>query len=180
MLAGAFALMLACRAPDRSEGATDSSGGATPANARAAAPVLERADVAIAGRRFSLELALEPWTRMRGLSGRLEVGDYGGMLFALPNEQPFYLVMRDCPMPIAAIFLDARGSVLEVAEMAVEAPRRADESASAYESRLPRYGVAAGARMAIEIQGGLVSALGVRAGDRVVIEGLDALLRRAK
>lgn len=180
--ARAFAV-LACAAAlacgEQGAPATPSAGAAVPQSAPAA-DARGRASVAIAGRVFELEVALDPTTRMRGLSGRREIPDYGGMLFVLPEAQPFYLVMRDCPIPIGAAFLDAQGVVLAVAEMGVEPPRAAGESPRAYEARLPVYGVSAGARMAVELQGGRLTQLGLVPGARVVITGLDPLLRGAK
>ena len=171
------AFALACGAADAP---SDSRGPEPPATAAARADARERAAVAIAGRVFDLEVALDPATRMQGLSGRREIDEYAGMLFVLPNEQSFQLVMRDCPAPIGAAFLDSRGVVLAVAEMKVEAPRRPDESPRAYEARLPRYGVEAGARMAVELRGGRLSELGIAAGAQIVVPDLEALLRRAK
>lgn len=168
---------LACSAPDAP---APPRAGAAALSAARSEPAGERAAVAIAGRVFDLEVALDPSTRVRGLSGRSEIPEYGGMLFVLPEAQPFYLVMRDCPIPIGAAFLDAQGVVLAVAEMAVEPPRGAGESPRVYESRLPRYGVPSGARMAIELQGGRFTQLGLAAGARVVIPDREALLRRAK
>ncbi len=168
---------LGCGAPEAGSDAAPRAPSEALASAGAAR---ESARVAIAGRVFELEVALDPVARMRGLSGRSEIPDYGGMLFVLPQPQPFYLVMRDCPVPIGAAFLDSEGGVLAVAEMAVEPPRGSAESARAYEARLPRYGVPEGARMAVELKGGRLRELGLAAGARVVIADLEDLLRRAK
>jgi hypothetical protein len=61
------------------------------------------------------------------------------MLFPYPSPRPLAFVMRDCKVPIDVAFPDAGGRVLNVHTMKAEPPRREDESAAAYESRLPSY-----------------------------------------
>jgi uncharacterized membrane protein (UPF0127 family) len=157
-------VLVACSAPEpRAEGA----------GAR------EVAFVKLGGEAFTLELALDPATRQRGLSGRSEIPRNGGMLFVLPRPQPFAMVMRDCPVPIDVAFLDAEGRVLAVHEMPVEPPRAPGESPFAYEARLPLHPSPAPALFAIETAGGRLREVGLVVGARV---GLDAkaLVARAR
>lgn len=137
---------------------------ATPARAQGGLPIRE---VAIGGERFRLEVAAGPATQFRGLGGRTVIPRNGGMLFVHAAPRPLAFVMRDCPIPIDVAFLDAEGRVLTVHTMKPEPPRRADEDASAYESRLPSYPSAAPAQYAIELAGGRFAELGVRIGDRI-------------
>jgi uncharacterized membrane protein (UPF0127 family) len=103
----------------------------------------------------------------RGLGGRTHIDPHGGMLFVFPSPRATAFVMRDCPIPIDVAFLDASGRVIALHEMAPEPPRRPDESAVAYESRLKQYPSGLPALFAIETAGGRMRQLGLRGGDKV-------------
>ncbi|MGI9592398.1 MAG: DUF192 domain-containing protein [Myxococcota bacterium] len=135
--------------------------------------------VSLGGETFSLELALDASSRYEGLSGRGVIPRRGGMLFVLPHPQPFAMVMRDCPAPIDVAFVDAGGSVVAIHEMKPEAPRRPDESRSAYEARLPMYPSRALVQFAIEVGGGRLREVGVEVGDRIPLD-LEGLVARAR
>jgi len=135
--------------------------------------------LAIGGESFALELALDPATRQRGLSGRTELPRSGGMFFAFRSPRPLAMVMRDCPEPIDVAFLDAEGRVVALHSMRPEPPRRAGESATQYELRLPAYSSGAPAQFAIEVAGGRLAQLGVRVGTRLVFDAA-ALAARAR
>ncbi len=139
----------------------------------------ERAEVAIAGRVFRLELALDRPSRYRGLSGRGRIEPEGGMLFVHRSPQPLAMVMRDCPEPIDVAFLDGEGRVLALHAMRVEPPRAPDEGRAEYEARLPVYPSRRPAVFAVEVAGGSLGALGVRVGDRFFFE-TDAIRARAR
>jgi hypothetical protein len=145
----------------------------------AATGAREVAFVALGGETFALELALDPPTRQRGLSGRGEIPRNGGMLFVLPRPEPFAMVMRDCPAPIDVAFLDAQGRVVAVHEMAVEPPRAPGERPLAYESRLPQYGSGSPVHFAIETAGGRLREVGLGVGARVALD-TRALIARAR
>lgn len=162
LLGVVFLLVAACGAPD------------PPA---VAAPPHEVAFVALGGETFTLELALDPATRQRGLSGRGEIPRNAGMLFVLPTPRPFAMVMRDCPAPIDVAFVDADGRVVAVHEMAAEPPRAPGESALAYESRLPLYPSGGPVQFAIEVAGGRLAALGVAPGARVSLDRAGLVAR---
>jgi uncharacterized membrane protein (UPF0127 family) len=135
--------------------------------------------LALGGETFTLELAADPVSRYRGLSGRSRIGRNGGMLFAYPDAAPRGMVMRDCPVPIDVAFLDASGRIVALSEMAPELPRAAGESRAAYETRLPIYRSGAPARFAIEVAGGRLAGLGVALGDEIVLD-TDALAALAR
>jgi len=149
---------------------------ADPAEPRAAADPAT-AWVEIAGELFELELALDPASRLRGLSGRREIARDGGMLFAFPDSRPLHFVMRDCPIPIDVAFLDEEGRIVAIHAMRPEAPRAPGEAPAAYEARLPTYASGAPARFAIEAAGGRLGQLGARPGLRVVFDAADLLAR---
>jgi hypothetical protein len=157
-------LALAC-------GAADAPSAATGAR--------EVAFVSLGGEAFALELALDPATRQRGLSGRSEIPRNGGMLFVFPRPEPSAMVMRDCPVPIDVAFLEADGRVVAVHEMAVEPPRAPGESPGAYEARLPVYASPRPALFAIETAGGRLREVGLAPGARVALDA-KALAARAR
>ena len=128
----------------------------------------------LGGETFTLELAADPVSRHRGLSGRGRIDRNGGMLFVFPDVAPRGMVMRDCPAPIDVAFLDASGRIVALSEMAPELPRAAGEPRAAYERRLPIYRSGAPARFAIEVAGGRLAGLGVAVGDKIVLD-TDAL-----
>lgn len=146
---------------------------------RVSAAAREVAFVSLGGETFTLELALDPATRQRGLSGRGALALHEGMLFVLPTPRPFAMVMRDCPAPIDVAFLDADGRVVSLYEMVVEPPRAPDESSLAYEARLPIYPSGRPVQFAIETAGGRLRELGIAPGARVALDG-EALVRRAR
>ena len=135
--------------------------------------------VAIGGETFTLEVAAEPATRFRGLSGRSSIPRNGGMLFVLPRPRPMTMVMRDCPVAIDVAFLDDAGRVVAIHEMRPEPPRGPGESRRAYERRLHPYSSGAPAHFAIETAGGRLRQLGVAPGEKLALD-VDALVRRAQ
>jgi hypothetical protein len=158
-----LALALACREPAH----------------EAPAAAGETIFLAIGGETFALELALDPATRQRGLSGRTGLARNGGMLFAFGSPRPLAMVMRDCPEPIDVAFLDGEGRVVALHGMLPEPPRRDGESALEYERRLPEYPSRAPAQFAIEVAGGRLAQVGVRVGTRLRFDAA-ALARRAR
>jgi uncharacterized membrane protein (UPF0127 family) len=150
-----------------------------PESPMATAGEREVAFVSIGGETFTLELALDPATRQRGLSGRGAIPRHEGMLFVLPTPRPFAMVMRDCPAPIDVAFLDADGRIVSLHEMSVEPPRAPGETPRAYESRLPIYPSGEPVQFAIETSGGRLRALGLTPGARIPLDR-EALVRRAR
>jgi len=128
---------------------------------------------------FTLELALDEPTRVKGLSHREHIGPAEGMLFVFPDPMPLSFVMRHCLVPIDIAFLDGAGRVLVVHEMAVEEPQRAGESDFDYENRLRKYDSRFPAQFALETAGGRLAQVGLKPGDVVRID-VKALKRRAR
>jgi uncharacterized membrane protein (UPF0127 family) len=121
-------------------------------------------EVTIAGRPFQLELALTPEARSKGLMGRDQIAEDGGMLFAYRTPRPVTFAMPHCRTPIDLALLDGSGRVVKIHTMAVEPPQAADESSRAYDRRLPRYPSGAPVQFAIELRGGRLKDLGVKKG----------------
>ncbi len=126
----------------------------------------------LAGRTFTLELALDHDARVQGLSDRAQIAEQGGMLFVFPQPRVLEFVMRRCPVPIDVIFLDPGGRVTATHAMTVEPP-------GTPEAQLKRYSSRYVAQFAIELKGGSLATLGLDPGDRVPLP-LDALKQRAR
>lgn len=150
--------------------------------------------VTIAGKRFSLELALDDEHRFKGLSGRENIPPDGGMLFVFTRAAPQAFVMRDCPNPIDIIYLDANGRVISTYEMTPELPRTDAERMmappfpgapawanvnAAYEARLKPYPSRFPSQFVIELRGGTLPGLKLKPGDKVEL-AREELVRRAK
>ncbi|MBC6953430.1 MAG: DUF192 domain-containing protein [Leptolyngbya sp. PLA2] len=126
--------------------------------------------VQIAGKWFHLELALDEPTRMKGLGGRGFIEPDGGMLFVFPAAAKRSFVMRDCPISIDIIFLDPSGRVVAMHHMEAEEPRREGESDWQYEERLKRYSSRFDCQFVIELAGGTLETLELKAGDRISLD----------
>ncbi len=158
-------LLLACAAPD------EEAASATPVASAAPATVA----VGLAGETFAVEVAADPRSRTRGLSGRISIPRNGGMLFVLPRPGPFTMVMRDCPNPIDVAFIDSMGRVAAIHAMLPEPPRMRGETPYQYEQRLPGYHSGEPVQFALETAGGRLAELGLAAGDRVHFEAQELL-----
>lgn len=143
--------------------------------------------VTIAGKRFTLDVASTDATRVKGLGGRTDIPEDGGMIFVFPPSQvrEMAFVMRDCPIDIDIIFLDGVGRALAMHEMKKEPPRGPDEGKpgdftnAKYESKLKKYHSYFPASFAIELRAGTIKKLGVKEGDLVQmdVKGLKAMAK---
>lgn len=144
-----------------------------PAGERPRAGIARFETAEIKGERYRLEIAADEPALENGLAGRSGLSPDGGMLFVFPLAQEQMFVMKDCAEALDLIFLDQGCRVLSVHAMLPEAPRGPGESAddaagnAAYTARLKGYSSDAPARYAIEVKGGSVARLGLKAGDAV-------------
>ena len=83
-----------------------------------------RAELIVAGRKVTVELALDTPTRTQGLMYRTALGDDQGMLFIFPDVAARVFWMRNTLIPLDIVFLDDMGTVINVEEAppAVERP----------------------------------------------------------
>jgi hypothetical protein len=147
--------------------------------ASAGAPAGHVVPVVVAGETFEVEVAADPQSRTRGLSGRSTIPPNGGMLFVLPRPGLLSMVMRDCPNPIDVAFVDAMGRVVAIHAMPPEPPRRPDESPFRYEQRLPAYASGVPVQFALETAGGRLAQLNLQVGDRLHFAARE-LIERAQ
>lgn len=170
-----------------------------------AAPVNPTTDVKISGTTYKLEIAATPDVRTKGLGGRTEIAERGGMIFVFPPSQVMVheFVMRDCPIDIDIIYTDGVGRVLAAHEMKAEPPRGSlkdsegkpiyegepgdwdvnnlptrerFDGAVRYEQRLKRYSSKFRSTFAIELKAGSIKKLKVNEGD--VVEFDHAALKK--
>lgn len=105
--------------------------------------------------RFSVELALTPQQRARGLMYREEMAADAGMLFLFEREAPRSFWMKNTYLPLDILFLDRHGRIVAITADTVplsEAPIL---------SGLPAIGV-------LELNAGTAAGLGIGPGDRVL------------
>lgn len=135
-------------------------------------------NVSIGGTTFNLEVVATDEKRFKGLSGRTEIPEKGGMIFVFPNTEQRYFVMRDCPITIDIIFLDAAMKVTATHEMKPEPPRTEAEkiidprlqSNQQYEERLKKYHSRFPAQYVIELREGSLAKLGLKEGQKLEID----------
>lgn len=87
------------------------------------------------------------------------------MIFIFSYPMLMQFVMRDCPIPIDIIYVDAGGRITAMYNMKPEAPRGEGEkdlnplngTNSKYESRLRKYSSRFDSLIAIELKGGTLN-----------------------
>jgi uncharacterized membrane protein (UPF0127 family) len=129
--------------------------------------------VEIGGEKFSLEVADDEAKRERGLMGRTEIPDHGGMLFVFPDQkvalQRFW--MKNCPIDMDIIYLDRQGFVTAKHRMKAMI-RLPDESDADYETRCREddYSSNLPAQFAIELKAGTLERLKVKVEDQIKLD----------
>ncbi len=125
---------------------------------------------------IQMELAVTPEQREQGLMGRESLADGEGMLFVMPDEDPFPTEvgfwMKDCLIPIDLIFISREGFIDSIHEMQPPEPDTPDHELTVYYSNGP-------VQFAIELRGGLAAEIGLNVGDSVDLRK-DYLLQLAE
>lgn len=136
--------------------------------------------IEVVGERYEVELAATHASRMRGMGGRKRFPKGTGMLFVHPDDGYRNYWMKDCFVPMDVAFLDREGRILAMHRMAIEPPRAANESPSAYSARLKRYPSRRQARYALEVPYGDLKRLKLRVGQTLPLPRapLDELAAR--
>jgi len=108
---------------------------------------------------FRVELARTEAERAQGLMYRDKLAPDAGMLFIYPTDRPVAFWMKNTMIPLDMLFIRRDGTILSIVERAVPLS----------EATIPSGGVVAAV---LEINGGTVSRLGIKPGDRVQCEAL--------
>lgn len=132
--------------------------------------------VVLNGHTVEMELAVTPVQRETGLMGREALADDEGMLFVMPDEDPFPAEigfwMKDCLIPIDVIFINREGIITAIHEMQPPEPGTPDHELPVYYSNGP-------VQFAIELRGGLAAEIGLNVGDLIELRK-DFLLQMAE
>lgn len=138
-----------------------------------------RQRVVISGRTFDLEIAADEASRTRGMMGRTEIPEDGGMLFVFPDAGPRSFWMANCLVDIDIIYLDPLGRITAMHRMRAEPPKQDNETQLAYEQRLSHYPSRFPAQFAIELRAGTLDELDLEVEDRIdlPLDRLKALAR---
>ncbi len=111
---------------------------------------------AAARHRFKVELAITPEQQSYGLMYRRELAADAGMLFDYGAERTgIAMWMKNTFIPLDMLFIKGNGEILNIAERTVP-------------QSLATIPAAGAARAVLEVNGGTVSRLGIRPGDKVV------------
>ena len=113
---------------------------------------------------FQVEVADTPAKRTLGLQYRKELGDDRGMIFLFPAEAQQSFWMKNTPIPLDMIFINAERKIAGIVEQTTP---------YSLESR----SVAAPSRFVLEIKGGLAARHGFRPGDSVRFDGFSDQVR---
>jgi uncharacterized protein len=102
----------------------------------------------------SVEIASTPATRERGLMYRNHLGADAGMLFLFPRDDDLQFWMKNTPLPLDMIFIDASHIIVGIV-------------ADTRPFRTQARGVGKPSRYVLEVHAGFCASHGIAAGDRV-------------
>lgn len=121
--------------------------------------IIQRAGETLAA--FTVEIADTPETQRIGLMGRTELPRDRGMLFVW--ETPFHAAMwmKNTLIPLDFVFVREDGRIAWIVHNVPPCPPVGD---------CPGYGTPVPVPMVLEIAGGLSAELGLRIGDRLVLQ----------
>ena len=121
-------------------------------------PTLPQSDLVIVTekgpQRFKVELADNDASRARGMMFRTSMAPDAGMLFDFGREQLASFWMRNTLIPLDMLFIRADGTILNIHQRAIPGDETGISSAGPV-------------RAVLELNGGTVSRLGIRPGDKV-------------
>lgn len=103
---------------------------------------------------ISVEIASTPATREHGLMYRSDLGTDAGMLFLFPQDENLQFWMKNTPLPLDMIFIDALRTVVGIV---------ANTRPFSTQAR----GVGKPSRYVLEVHGGLCTKHGIASGDKV-------------
>lgn len=82
-----------------------------------AAEIDGRQVLRIGAHTFQVEIAATPQQRERGLMGRTQLAEKGGMLFVFDAAGRHCFWMRNTPLPLSIAFIDEAGRIANIADM---------------------------------------------------------------
>ncbi len=97
--------------------------------------------------------------RLKGWSGKKDMGKYGGMLFVFPDRGQHAMVMRDMYFPLDIVWLDGN-KVIDIAPNVSPEPGVAEDKLTVYRAR-------AVSTLVLELPAGFKDQTGLKIGDEV-------------
>ena len=135
----------------------------TPSPAVTATPFSTTPRVALEGVTFTVELAITPEERARGLMGRERLGDSQGMLFIYQTDATPAFWMRGMLIPLDIVWIDADGVVAGIEREVPPVPATTDP---------PLYYPPRPIRHVLEINAGRAGEVGIVAGSRATLRSI--------
>ena len=135
---------------------------ACPPDALAKPPVLREGKVVFTGAKdetVTVEIAQQDAERARGLMYRKHMAEDRGMIFAFDHREPHPFWMHNTCIPLDMLFVDDDGTIVGIEE---NAPTMNDST----------FSVPCPSRYVIEVNAGYCRRHGVRAGQKVKLEGI--------
>ena len=109
--------------------------------------------------RFTVELALDHKQQAQGLMFRREMAADAGMLFVYKPSREAVMWMQNTFLPLDMLFIKSDGRIVKIVERTVPQSTK----------RIPAGEAITGV---LELNGGTVSRLGIKEGDRVLTDSL--------
>jgi uncharacterized protein len=126
-----------------------------------AANATKAPSVALHGKTYATELALDDASREHGLMDRTRLAPDHSMLFVFPNSEPRYFWMKNTLIPLDILYFDQDRKLISIAADAQ--PCKADPC-----KMYPSYG---SAKYVLELAGGVAKQAGIQVGDELTING---------
>ena len=120
-----------------------------------------KATININGRILKVSVADTAQNRIKGWSGKKDMGKYDGMLFVFSEKSQHTMVMRDMNFPLDIIWLDGF-TIVDMAPNLQPEKNRAEEDLTPYFARLP-------STMVLEVPAGFVMENKLKIGDRIEV-----------
>ena len=108
----------------------------------------------------SVEIANTPATREQGLMYRTDLGADAGMLFLFPHDEDLRFWMKNTPLPLDMVFIDASRAIVGIV---------ADTRPFSTQG----LGVGKPSRYVLEVHAGFCAKHGIAAGDKVDFEQIE-------
>ena len=135
----------------------------TPSPTVTATPLPPLPRVTLEGVTFTVELAITPEERARGLMGRGRLDDTQGMLFIYQTDATPAFWMRGMLIPLDIVWIDADGMVAGIERDVPPAPSTIDP---------PLYYPPRPIRYVLEINAGRAGEVGIVAGSRATLRSI--------
>ena len=120
-------------------------------------PTIPSETLTIASETFTVELAFQNHTRLKGLMFRDHLSPNSGMLFLYEREKPRVFYMKNCLIDLDILFIKASGEIAQITTMKVPAP---DKPLIYYPCETP-------VQYALELPVGTASRLGLAVGQKI-------------